>query len=425
MNITDLHTLFLNASGVSTDSRKIAHNTIFFALKGDNFNGNRYALEALKKGASYAVVDENVDHSNVRLIQVDNVLHTLQELATFHRKYLNIPVLALTGSNGKTTTKELIKAVLSAKYKVKATVGNLNNHIGVPLTMLSFDHSTAFGIVEMGANHQKEIATLCNIAYPDYGLITNYGKAHLEGFGGVEGVIKGKSEMYQHLIQHHKTIFYNSCDPIQQEKLKDYKNTYAFGHCDGADFPTKYLSSDPYVKFMAGSTTVNTQLTGGYNYNNLALAAAIGHFFEIDAEAVREALEAYSPDNNRSQIINKGRTQILLDAYNANPSSMEAALKHFATSHPGKTKMVILGDMFELGDAAADEHQKITSLCKELDLEEVILVGKNFKACTTPYPQVASYEDLKAYLKAHPVATEQLLIKGSRGMALERVLDLI
>ena len=423
MNITELHKLFLNASGVSTDSRKITHNSIFFALKGEQFNGNLYALEALKKGASYAVVDENVDHSNVRLIQVDDVLRTLQELASFHRRYLNLPVIALTGSNGKTTTKELIREVLNKKYQTKATVGNLNNHIGVPLTLLSFDTSTEIGIVEMGANHQKEIEALCNIAYPDYGLITNFGKAHLEGFGGVEGVIKGKSEMYEHLISHHKTIFYNSCDPVQREKLKAYPHKFSFGDCDAPDYPTRMTGTEPFVKFIAGNTEIHSALTGSYNYNNLALAAAIGHYFKIGAEDIKSALEAYSPGNNRSQIIEKNKTRILLDAYNANPSSMEAALRHFASANPGKTKTAILGDMFELGEASRDEHQRIASLCKELELQDTILVGEHFYSSNTDFPQLRNFEDLKSYLADHPIRSEHLLIKGSRGMALERILE--
>lgn len=425
MKIEHLHELFLNSSGVTTDSRKIEHNSIFFALKGEHFNGNLYALEALAKGASYAVVDENPDHSNIRLIQVSDVLETLQQLATHHRKYLNLPIIALTGSNGKTTTKELIREVLSKKYRTGATVGNLNNHIGVPLTLLSFDSTTELGIVEMGANHQKEIAFLCNIALPDYGLITNFGKAHLEGFGGMEGVIRGKSEMYDHLIKHGKTVFFNSCDPIQRDKLKGYDKTFSFGHCEPVDFPTRFISSDPFVHFTAGENSFNTQLTGNYNYNNLALAAAIGAYFEVNPGEVKVALENYNPGNNRSQIIRKGSREILMDAYNANPSSMEAALRHFAANTPEGDRTVILGDMFELGDAAAEEHQRIAALCEELELEKVILVGSNFFRCNTPYLKLEDFDALKAHIQSHLPGEKHLLIKGSRGMALERITEFI
>lgn len=425
MRIDHLHELFLNASGVSTDSRKITHNSIFFALKGDNFNGNTFALEALKQGASYAVVDENVDHSNVRLIQVDNALKALQELARFHRTYLNTPILALTGSNGKTTTKELIRSVLSKKFKTRATEGNLNNHIGVPLTLLSFDKSTEMGIVEMGANHQKEIAELCEIALPDYGLITNYGKAHLEGFGGVEGVIKGKSEMYDHLIGHHKTIFYNSCDPIQCSKLKAYDRKFAFGDCEETDFRTELVKDGHLVKFKTDSGIINSNLTGDYNYNNMALAAAIGHYFEVAPEAIRSGIASYVPSNNRSQLISKNGKEILLDAYNANPSSMEAALRHFAQHTPSGKRAVILGDMFELGKEAADQHQYIADLCEQLQLGNVFLVGKNFKAVNTNALTFENFQEFSTYIKDEPLQTPHLLIKGSRGMALERVLEFI
>lgn len=423
MRTEHLHQLFLNASEVCTDTRKITHNCIFFALKGDNFNGNDFALEALKKGAAYAVVDENPDHSNVRLIEVKDVLTALQHLATYHRKHLNIPIIALTGSNGKTTTKELIREVLSKKYRVKATTGNLNNHIGVPLTLLSFDAKTELGIVEMGANHQKEIESLCNIALPDYGLITNFGKAHLEGFGGVEGVIKGKSEMYDHLIAHRKTVFFNSCDPIQKDKLKAYDLTYAFGHCEATNYPTSLIGSTPFVSFEAKGTTINSQLTGSYNYNNLALAAAIGEYFSVPLPEVKSALEAYQPRNNRSQLITKGNKKILLDAYNANPSSMEAAIRHFAENSPKGDRLLILGDMFELGADAAKEHQFIVDLCKELRLEKAYLVGAHFAQCQTGYLQYPEFKNLETALKTHPIKEKHVFIKGSRGMALERLLE--
>lgn len=423
MKIEHLHQLFQKSSGVCTDTRNISHNCIFFALKGANFNGNTFALEALKKGAAYAVVDENPDHSNVRLIKVENVLETLQKLATYHRQQLQVPILALTGSNGKTTTKELIRAVLSKKYRTQATTGNLNNHIGVPLTLLSFDEKTELGIVEMGANHQKEIEALCNIALPDFGLITNFGKAHLEGFGGVEGVIKGKSEMYDHLIANKKVVFFNSCDAIQKDKLKTYELTYSFGHCEATNYPTALVSSAPFVVFKTKDNTISSQLTGSYNYNNLALAAAIGNYFKVAPEQIKSALEGYRPKNNRSQLITTEHKEIVLDAYNANPSSMEAAIRHFAGNTPKGSRLAILGDMFELGKDAEIEHQRINDLCNELQLESVFLTGENFSKCQSKHPKFASYTELEDHIRKHPVKQKYLLIKGSRGMALERLLD--
>ena len=350
MKIQKLHSLFLECHGICTDTRKLKKNDLFFALKGDNFNGNTYAEQAIKLGAKYAIVDESDFNTSSNTILVDDALKSLQALATFHRSYLNTPIIALTGSNGKTTTKELINAVLSQHYKTTATVGNLNNHIGVPLTLLSMTKDTEIGIVEMGANHQKEIEFLCNLAKPDYGYITNFGKAHLEGFGGAEGVIKGKSEMYDFLIENNKTIFVNGLDPIQVEKTKQ-ANRYIFGNNHDFDAKIEFIEAQPNVKVRFSDLDIQSHLIGTYNFSNIAAAIAIGHFFKVSPNKIKLGIENYIPTNNRSQVLTKGSNKIILDAYNANPTSMHAALLNFEKLND-KIKVAILGDMFELGKEA-------------------------------------------------------------------------
>ena len=400
---------------------------MFFALKGEHFNGNEFAPEAIEKGAKYVIIDAPEFNNNDHTILVPNVLEALQELATFHRAYLNVPILALTGSNGKTTTKELINAVLAKSYKTTATVGNWNNHIGVPLTLLSMTKDTEIGIVEMGANHQKEIEFLCRIAKPDFGYITNFGKAHLEGFGGVEGVIKGKSEMYQYLIANNKTIFVNSDDPIQVEKTQS-ANTINFGTKHNVNHSTIVLkNADPFVVVDIENITIQSQLIGTYNFSNISAAIAIGKYFKVPINKIKLAIEEYAPQNNRSQIIIKGTTKIILDAYNANPTSMSAALTNFNNQkHPNK--IVILGDMFELGDEAPKEHKAIKTMVETLDLKKRILIGENFFHTNNNTEAIDFYESFDTFRKAvNPIDFENafLLIKGSRGMALERVLTLI
>ncbi|MCH4551586.1 UDP-N-acetylmuramoyl-tripeptide--D-alanyl-D-alanine ligase [Aestuariibaculum lutulentum] len=426
MKIAQLHSLFLECHKVSTDTRKIDHDDMFFALKGENFNGNTYAEQALKNGAKYCVIDEEAFNTSTHTILVDNVLETLQNLATYHRNYLKLPIIALTGSNGKTTTKELINATLSKKFKTTATVGNLNNHIGVPLTLLSMNSETEIGIVEMGANHLKEIEMLCAIAQPDYGYITNFGKAHLEGFGSVEGVIKGKSEMFDYLISNNKTIFVNGNDSIQLEKTAN-TNRIVFGDTNEFNVTINFIEAQPNVKLNYNSLTIQSQLIGAYNFNNIAAAITIANYFEVEDNDIKSAIENYSPTNNRSQVINKGTCKIILDAYNANPTSMLAALTNF-DKLKDTNKIAIIGDMFELGQEAKEEHQNIVKLSTSLNIDKVIVIGENFFNTETTVENLLkfqSFEDFKSKMNISDLFNSTLLIKGSRGMAMERILDLL
>ena len=428
MTIQDLHALFLKSEGVTTDTRKIELKTIFFALKGENFNGNKYASEALKLGSSYAVVDEEIYQTDKRIILVNDVLKALQNLAYTHRKFLDIPIIALTGSNGKTTTKELINAVLSKKFKTVATTGNLNNHIGVPLTLLAMNSETEVGIVEMGANHIGEIAELASIAAPDFGYITNFGKAHLEGFGSIQGVIKGKSELYNYLIDHKGSLFLNIDDPVQRYQI-DKTQTFTFSTKTGADILIDYKAAQPFAEIQFNHLDVKSQLIGQYNAVNLAAAATIGTFFKANNKHIISALENYIPSNNRSQIIKKQNQTIILDAYNANPTSMEAALLNFANLE-AKNKIAFLGDMFELGNTAATEHQKIVNLTSELSLENIVFLGENFQNTSTQNYQFKNLKILQenGFPQTIKEVLEQevtILIKGSRGMRLEGILEML
>ena len=422
--LSQLHQLFLESTGICTDTRKLKKGNLYLALKGDNFNGNNFAAKALELGADYSIVDEQREEQNDHIIKVEDGLDTLQKLAAYHRKYLNLPILSITGSNGKTTTKELIREVLSKKYKTVSTKGNLNNHIGVPLTLLSMNKETEFGIVEMGANHQREIASLCKIAQPDYGYITNFGKAHLEGFGGVEGVIKGKSELYNYLIKNNKTIFINYDDEIQVEKSKG-TDIISFSEGKNATHQITFLKADPFVKINTEDTQINSQLIGTYNAKNIAVAICIGKFFKIPVKAIKEAIESYQPTNNRSQIINQNSNQIILDAYNANPTSMKAALENLEAI-PAKNKIAILGDMFEVGNTSAEEHQIIIDLLEKLEFSNMMVCGKNFyQTSTQEVLKFENFEDLKNYIQRNNFEDATILIKGSRGMALERILEVL
>lgn len=425
-HISTLYSKFLDSSGISTDTRKIKPNSIFFALKGANFDGNAYADKAIENGALLAVVDDPNQKRESKLI-VDNVLETLQELANYHRKEINIPVIAITGSNGKTTTKKLTLEVLSKKFKVKATAGNLNNHIGVPLTLLSFTEDLELGILEMGANHQKEIASLCKIAEPNYGLITNFGKAHLEGFGGVEGVIKGKSELYDYLIKHDGLIFFNRDDEIQVKKAVQHKN-YSIGEKSLSDCQVIFNEAQPYVSVEYSNLIIESRLIGRYNFKNISAAIGIGRYFGVDKENIKEAIEDFEPEEMRSQIIKKNGKEIVLDAYNANPTSMESALKSFKEMSSGE-QTVILGDMFEIGEDSEKEHRYILEVCELLKFDCVWVCGKQFKKVSAEFEGVSGFEStnqVKEYVKENPAQlNSQILIKGSRGMKLESILDVV
>lgn len=427
MDIPSIHKHFLSCNSVSIDTRKIEPNSLFIAIKGERFDANTFAQEALEKGASFVIIDNAAFYIDERTILVNDSLVALQELAQFHRDFLKLPVIALTGSNGKTTTKELISVVLAKKFKVKATVGNLNNHIGVPLTLLSFNENTEIGIVEMGANHKKEIEFLCELAKPDYGYITNFGKAHLEGFGGVEGVIQGKSEMYQYLQKSDKLAFINLEDPIQVEKSKVLR-AFTFGvNKENADVNISAVQANPFVEINYAGLTIVSHLIGLYNANNINAALTIGKYFGVQDIDIKEALESYIPENNRSQLIAKGSNEIILDAYNANPSSMQVAIENFLQLG-NKNKVLILGDMFELGEDSSKEHFNLVSALKSAKGVRSFFIGKAFNQHKFESDGIffhETFDDFAVFLKEANITDSTILIKGSRGMALERTLDYI
>ena len=429
MTIEQIYKLFEAHPKVITDSRKIEKGCLFFALKGDKFNGNQFASDALKKGAAFAFIDEQEYNTSEKIILVENVLQTLQELAHFHRKQLGIPILGITGSNGNTTTKELISAVLFEKYQVAFTHGNLNNHIGVPLTLLSMNKTTEIGVVEMGANHPYEIGELCTIADPDIGLVTNIGHAHLEGFGSFEIIKRTKAELYQYLKKKGGTIIYNNDNHILKELVGDYSRTISFGKTS-ADFTGEPVFSPPYlhakVNFPKGALYLNTQLTGHYNFENLMAAACIGNYFEVDPLKIQAAIKNYQPQNNRSQLIEKNGLQIVMDAYNANPTSMQASIESFASTF-SSPRLLILGDMLELGSQSLKEHITILEQTKKHPFEAVFLVGPVFKeaAQNFPYFTFSDASALCSHLALKPIKKGSVLIKGSRGIQLEKVLNFL
>jgi UDP-N-acetylmuramoyl-tripeptide--D-alanyl-D-alanine ligase len=427
MPIDFLYDKFLQSRKISTDTRQITPGSVFFALKGPKFNANAFAEEALAKGALCAVVDDPAYVRDERFILVDDSLQALQELARHHRRSLTIPIIGLTGSNGKTTSKELVSAVLARKFKTFSTKGNLNNHIGVPLTILSIDESYEIAVVEMGANHVGEIAMLCSIAKPTHGFITNIGKAHIGTFGGFENIIRGKSELYQHLIHENGTVFINSQNPILANMAKRFKSPI-FYPSKGDFYHCSVEGSGPMLCVRAeNGEVIQTQLAGAYNFENAAVALCIGKFFGVDPAEANKALAAYSPGNMRSQVMSKGSNTIILDAYNANPSSMEAAIENLAAMD-APHKVAIVGNMYELEEEAEKEHRKIGTLLSEKNIQRALLVGDLMQVAKATYPQgnfFKTKDELVDYLKKHPIENSVVLIKASRGMALETILEVI
>ena len=412
---------------ICTDTRSITQGCLFFALKGENFDANTFASKALDQGAAYAIIDNADYRLNDKCILVDDVLITLQELARHHRSQLNIPVIGLTGSNGKTTTKELINAVLKEKYKTFATKGNLNNHIGVPLSILSIADDTAIAVIEMGANHQKEIAFLCSIANPTHGMITNIGMAHLDGFGGFEGVKKGKAELFTFLQQHQGTAFINRDSVHIMEMSTRVEQIVYYG--TGADNAVSgtLSATDPVIalNWNKGGTSfpIKTNLTGSYNFENILAAICIGDFFELTAEEIRAGLEGYLPINNRSQLKKTATNTVICDFYNANPSSMAAALANISAL-AAENKVAIIGDMFELGPEAEQQHNEIAALAEKAGLATVIFIGAHFYALKDKYQGefFATPKDAELWLENNVVKNSLILLKGSRGMTLEQLL---
>ena len=416
MNIEALYQIYSSNYLITTDTRDIKRDAIFFSLQGDHFNGNKFAEIAIQKGAKYAVIDDIDYQIKGKTILVNNVLETLQKLANYHRKQLKIPIIGITGSNGKTTTKELIHAVLKTQFNTGATKGNLNNHIGVPLTLLSFTNKTEIGIVEMGANHQKEIEFLSSICEPDVGYITNFGKAHLEGFGGIEGVIKGKSELYTYLKKNNKLVLIDA-DNVKQLELTNTMERISL------DSSINISSTQPYISLNYKNQIIDTQLIGTYNLNNLKAAISIGEYYKVSEKNIIRGINNYTPTNNRSQVIEKKSNTIVMDAYNANPTSTRLALENF-NEIDHNNKIVILGDMFELGEDTEHEHQNIVNLCDTLNLNRCIFVGKHYGK-TSAEEKYLTVEYLKECITTTPLEKGYILIKGSRGMSLEQLLECI
>jgi UDP-N-acetylmuramoyl-tripeptide--D-alanyl-D-alanine ligase len=429
-----LYSIYLQHPVICTDSRNCPEGSIFFALKGDNFNANAFALSALKKGCSYAVVDEAEFAIDNRFILVDNVLETLQDLARYHRKQLGTTIIGITGTNGKTTTKELIATVLREKYNILYTQGNLNNHIGVPLTLLQLTAAHQLAVIEMGANHQGEIKTLAGIACPDYGIITNVGKAHLEGFGSFEGVMKTKAELYDYIAKSGKKIFINRgneyllkmaadsglADPEKQVSYNleiGDKNAQIVGDITDCS-PFLQLA---YSKEEDTIIEIKTNLIGSYNAENVLAAIAIGNFFGLTDEQIKCGLEKYVPQNNRSQLTVTEHNKLFVDAYNANPTSMQAAILNFAQMNV-EAKTLILGDMLELGEQSAEEHQLIVNLLQQKSMQSVLLVGSEFIKTRNNFTCFENVDELLSYLNEHPIKNNYVLIKGSRGIKLEKTL---
>jgi len=437
MSISDIYKIFIQHLIISTDSRNCPAGCLFFALRGDNFNANAFALSALENGAAYAIIDENEYAIDERFILVDNVLETLQQLAKYHRNQLDTTVIGITGTNGKTTSKELIAAVLSQKFNILFTQGNLNNHIGVPLTLLKLRPKHEIAVVEMGASHKGDIKELAEIACPDYGIITNVGKAHLEGFGSFEGVKETKSELYENIFYQGKKIFINSGNEhlLQMALKSGFTNDeelvkYKLISESADDLVTGLVvSCSPFLKMQCAtnklsSFEIDTKLIGTYNAENILAAVTIGHFFGIDDAIIKAGLEQYTPQNNRSQLTVTEHNKLVVDAYNANPTSMRAAVQNFGLMEV-ENKMLILGDMLELGEHAETEHQTIVDLLESYQLKNVILVGKLFAQTKNEFKCFENVENLLQYIEKQVIVDNYILIKGSRGIKLEKVIPLL
>ena len=427
MSIEQLYTIYLQYPSVQTDTRKLKQGDIFFALKGDNFNGNRFAQQALDAGAAYAVIDEAPNAPDDRMILVPDVLGALQQLAGHHRLQFNIPFLAITGSNGKTTTKELVYAVLGTVYKTYTTEGNLNNHIGVPLTLLRIGKDAEMAVIEMGANHLREIAGYCAYAQPTHGIITNSGKAHLEGFGGIEGVRKGKGELFDWLRAHNGTVFIMADYDYLRDMSKGIPTIFSYGTKD-ADITAVAEKSEPFlsVRMIKGPVTgiLHTQLVGEYNLPNVLAAIAAGSYFGVPGEKIKQAIEGYAPSNSRSQLVEQGSNRIVLDAYNANPSSMKAAIENFARLE-APAKVLMLGGMAELGEESLQEHLALINLIKQYRWAQVVLVGGDFLRINHPYTGFENAAQAGEWFRQQGFEDTAILIKGSRSMQMEKVLNKI
>ncbi len=431
MNIEDIYKIYRQNPSIQTDTRKLKKDDLFFALKGPNFNGNMFAQQALEMGASHVVVDEELSFKDNRIIITKDALQTLQDLAMFHRVQINklssdreIPFIAITGSNGKTTTKELVHKVLSSKFKTYTTEGNLNNHIGVPLTILKIRDDAEMVVIEMGANHLGEIAGYCEYTMPTHGLITNCGKAHLEGFGGIENVKKGKGELFDYLREHDGTAFVNDDDESISSLSAGTHEVISYGS-NGRNIKGSILKSDPFLEVNIFGTIpvgIKTNLVGSYNFSNVMAAFCIGRYFNIDDQKIKDAIENYCPSNNRSQLIKDGSNVIISDTYNANPGSMKAAIENFA-SMKGEKKILLLGSMMELGAESKNEHASIVALIDKYNWAGVVLVGKGFGKISNSYINYENVSQAKDWLKKLNPENAQILIKGSRSMQMEKVLE--
>lgn len=428
MEISQLYNLYKEHPTITTDTRNCPKDSIFFGLRGDNFNGSQYAMKALELGSCYAIVDQAEYATHPNIILVEDSLKTLQELAAFHRKKLKIPIIGITGTNGKTTTKELVLSVLSTEYNVIATNGNFNNHIGVPLTLLRINKEHEIAIIEMGANHVGEIKALAEIADPNYGMITNIGHAHIEGFGSYENIIKTKGEMYDHIRDSKEGKLFVDYDNPLLRKMSDGTTSIFYGLQEDLFISGKIESINPYLefewKFVNSRYKVKTKLIGGYNLSNALAAITIGKYFGVKTELICKAIEEYEPTNNRSQLKETDRNMLIIDAYNANPTSMKAALENFDQMEVNH-KVLILGDMKELGPDTDMEHQKVVDYVMKHEFDHVFFVGENFNKVKTSYPRYKDLDELKEYLVEHPIIDSYILIKGSRGGQLERCLDIL